>query len=523
MAQPLTRLARNLEPWCTLAPGGPTSATEGGGLTSEQATEVLLQRACFDSRRVQRGDLYCAIPGVHVDGALFLNEAIARGAGAVLHRGRVACSVAQLKVDLGIDVASAAGHAAAQLAGRPGAEMMVAAVTGTNGKTTVVHLLEQAWNACGVPAARVGTLGYAFAGDTQTSLNTTPPADLLHAWLGEQRRRGARALALEASSHGIHQQRLAGLDVDLVGWTNLSHDHLDYHGDLDHYAAAKARLVHELPADGLALLPQGDARIDAACEGSRCTSLRWGLAVSTDAGASWRGAVPALHGTLLGEHAAGLSLEIDGVYGQARIDSGLVGRHNAENLLLAFSLLRASGIDGADAARALAAAGAAPGRLERVPSAQPWSLYVDYAHTPEALERALAALRKAHPQARLGIVCGAGGDRDADKRGPMGFQSARGADWCMLTSDNPRSEDPDLILQQVHDGAQAAQAAGNCAAEILIEADRRQAIRRAVARLQPGDVLLVAGKGHEDYQEIHGQRLPFDDRQELTEAVQCLG
>ena len=494
----LSRLARTLSESFTLAPS--VSARDGN--------DPVLRRACFDSRRVQPGDLYCALKGERVDGRDFIADAVQRGAVAVLSIGGLSQDpgVPELRVQLGTDPAQAAGCAAAELAGRPGDSLFVAALTGTNGKSTIVHLLEQAWQRSAVPAARVGTLGFAWKGEERAALNTTPTADELHDFLAEVVADGSRAVALEASSHGIVQHRLAGLEVDAVGWANLSHDHLDYHGDMERYAAAKAQLVHGMPRGGVAILPH-DARVLSAVRGAACEQVVFGLDDPS---------LP-LHASAQVADDGGMQMEIGGRFGGGKLHSKLVGRHNAENLLLAFGLLRVSGIDADTAIGALGGAGAAPGRLERVAAHTPWRLFVDYAHTPEAIERALEALRGSYPEARIGIVVGAGGDRDPVKRGPMGEAAARGADWCLFTSDNPRTEDPQQILDAVVAGAQAA----GTATEIDAEVDRRSAIRAAVQRLQRGDVLLVAGKGHEPYQEAHGVRHPFDDRIELAEAVAC--
>lgn len=494
----LSRLARTLSESCTLAPS----------VSASDAHDPDVRRACFDSRRVQPGDLYCALRGERVDGRDFIADAVQRGASAVLSIGGLTRDpgVPELRVQLGVDPALAAGVAAAELAGRPGDSLFVAALTGTNGKSTIVHLLEQAWQRSAVPAARVGTLGFAWKGEERAALNTTPTADELHDFLAEVVADGARAVALEASSHGIVQHRLAGLEVDAVGWTNLSHDHLDYHGDMESYAAAKAQLVHRMPRGGVAILPQ-DPLVLNAVRGAACDQAVFGLDDPS---------LP-LHATAEVAPDGGMQMEIGGRFGGGALHSKLVGRHNAENLLLAFGLLRVSGIDADTALGALAGAGAAPGRLERVAAHTPWRLFVDYAHTPEAIERALEALRASYPEARIGIVVGAGGDRDPVKRGPMGAAAARGADWCLFTSDNPRTEDPQQILDAVVAGAQEA----SSAAAIDAEVDRRAAIRAAVTRLKAGDVLLVAGKGHEPYQEIHGVRHPFDDRVELAEAVSC--
>ena len=500
--------------------------------------DVELRSACFDSRRVQPGDLYCALPGHQSHGANFLGDAIRAGAVAWLvdqaYLGQAATDgrnlpklLPTLIVSAEQNVAAVAAETAATLAGHPSRSMHLAAVTGTNGKSTIVHLMAQAWNHVGWSAGRVGTLGFEFSGQASDSLNTTPSADLLQNWMRQILVAGARAVVLEASSHGIHQQRLAATDVNCIGWTNLSHDHLDYHNDMQSYAAAKAELIHQQSSAGLALLPLADSRIWKVAEGAACRLLSWSL---DDATADVHGRCLAAPSSTTQKSSSslpfGIHLQIDGAFGACEISSTLVGRHNAENLLLAFALLRASGLTLEQSVQGLQAAAAAPGRLQQVAVQSPWRLFVDYAHTPEALQRVLKALRVAYPQQRIGIVCGAGGDRDPMKRAPMGQAAATGADWCMLTSDNPRCEDPDSILDAVVTGAQLASdeaqvASNDPHSQIHRQVDRRLAIQKAVALLQPGDVLLVAGKGHEPYQEINGVRYPFDDCLVLEEAAQC--
>ncbi|NQU49505.1 MAG: UDP-N-acetylmuramoyl-L-alanyl-D-glutamate--2,6-diaminopimelate ligase [Planctomycetes bacterium] len=505
---------------------------------------VELRSACFDSRRVRPGDLYCALPGHQRHGADFLTDAIHAGAVAWLvdetYLNQAAAGgqnlaplLPTLVVAVDQNVAAVAAEAAATIAGHPSRSMHLTAVTGTNGKSTIVHLMAQAWNLVGWPAGRIGTLGFEFDGKTSDSLNTTPSADLLQNWLREIQAAGARAVVLEASSHGIHQQRLAATEVQCIGWSNLSHDHLDYHHDMQSYAAAKAELIHRQSSAGLAFLPLSDSRIWEAVEGAACRLLSWSL---DDVNADVHGQCLAVtnkepdstNGTQqsFSPLPIGIALQIDGAFGACEISSTLIGRHNAENLLLAFALLRASGLTLEQTVQGLQAATAAPGRLQQVAVQSPWRLFVDYAHTPEALQRVLKALRVAYPQQRIGIVCGAGGDRDPMKRGPMGQAAATGADWCMLTSDNPRSEDPDSILDALVAGAKLAiygaqTGCNDLQSTIHRQVDRRLAIQKAVALLQPGDVLLVAGKGHEPYQEINGVRYPFDDCLVLEEAVQC--
>ena len=491
-------LARRLQdhpspPGCVLAP-------------APAGVDPALLRACFDSRTVRAGDLYCALPGGRSDGHQHLPEAIARGAAALL--------VAQLPESAPIPVLQVAdpdalrtlaGEAAHLLAGEPSSALWCAAVTGTNGKTTTIHLLAQALESCGLPCARAGTLGFAFGARRESTRETTVAADRLHAWLAAALAAGARACALEASSHGIAQARLAGVRLSAAAWTNLTHDHLDYHGNLQAYAAAKAELFTTLPAEACALIPAACASAVQLTRELKARRLLWSV---NGGGGDLRARAEC--------GAGGVELSIEGALGSARLRSTLAGLHNAENLLLAWGLARLAGVEGGAAAAALAVARAAPGRLEAVLPDAPWHLFVDYAHTPDALTRVIAALRASHPGARLGVVFGAGGDRNPHKRAPMGSAVARAADWCLVTSDNPRSEDPAAIAEGVARGVREA----GVAAEILL--DRRAAIRSALARCAAGDVLLIAGKGHEDYQEIHGVRQPFDDRVELEEAARCL-
>ncbi|KAA3608138.1 MAG: UDP-N-acetylmuramoyl-L-alanyl-D-glutamate--2,6-diaminopimelate ligase [Planctomycetota bacterium] len=471
-----------------------------------------LARACFDSREVQPGDLFCALPGGQQDGLSFWPQARQSGAVALFRAAPGPApqpTAPEIQPPAGVPVAQAAGWLAACLAGFPADQLFTAAVTGTNGKTTVVHLLQQALQAASIPTARIGTLGFAFGGREVASLTTSPAADRLHAWLRSALDQGARAAVLEASSHGLVQHRLAGLRLDVAAWTNLSHDHLDYHGDMERYAAAKARLIHGLSADAVAWLPAAVEPVLQQVQGALCQKATWTLV-------EWEDPAPAAD--LIGRFQAcreGFQLKLEGAWGGAQLQSPLVGRHNAENLVVAFALARSAGLDPEQAASALAQAQGAPGRLEVVAPESPWHLFVDYAHTPEALARVLSALADHFPGRRLGVVFGAGGDRDPSKRESMGRLAAEASDWCLVTSDNPRGENPESIAQAVAAGVAAS------GRPVEVEVDRRRAIRTAVARLRPGEVLLVAGKGHEPYQEIDGVRHPFDDRLELQEAARC--
>lgn len=472
-----------------------------------------LQRACFDSRRVQQGDLFCALGGHEADGRRFLSEAYERGAGAFLlagdtRYGQVPHLVAQTPA------ARVAGYAAAELAGNPSQQMWMGAVTGTNGKSSIVHMFEYAMNHVGRATAGGGTLGLRFDQEVAAICNTTPSADILHQWLAEVQRQGAKAAVLEASSHGIVQDRLVGLDFDCAAWTNLTHDHLDYHQNMASYAAAKAQLFLQLKPAAVALLPERQDLLDL-CVGTSAQRLTWSLGGST---ADIRGS--------LQSSSKGLLLHVDSCWGQAVIQSDLIGEHNAENLLVAAAMMCIAGVGLEQSCHALSQASAAPGRLERVAEDSGFHLFVDYAHTPDALIHVLEALRGTYPDRRIGTVFGAGGDRDNAKRASMGRAVAANCNWCIVTSDNPRTEDPSAIVEQVMVGveevrAQQMESQANVVQTSMV-VDRQQAIRKAVQSLQAGDVLLLAGKGHETYQEIHGVRHNFDDRITLAEAVQCL-
>ena len=491
--------------------------------------DVELNRAYFDSRLIRPGDLFCALPSAGLPGSSglqYLPQALQAGAVAVLHgsaplsssgtTGLLEQQVPEFRVDLQFAVSEVAGLAAHALANHPSEPMWVGAVTGTNGKSTIVHLLQHALDASGVPTAAIGTLGMYFPGCDAPVANTTPSADLMAEWLITANSAGAKALAVEASSHGLDQHRLAGMPIDAAAWTNLSHDHLDYHEILEEYASAKARLIHGLDPGSPAFLPAHDDLISSTCRGTNASVMTWCLMPGGEESSQFTGKPQAAIRGHLRAKTAGIALSIEGVLGRAEIQSKLVGRHNAENLIVAWCLLRSAGIDAETAALALAKVECAPGRLERVAAESGLHLFVDYAHTPDALRQVLCALRDTYPESRIGVVFGAGGDRDAQKRAPMGVAAASGSDWCIVTSDNPRTENPQSIADAVAKGVAEAGVTPQ------IQVNRRTAIREALSRMAIGDVLLVAGKGHEPYQEIDGVRHHFDDREEVQEAVRSL-
>jgi UDP-N-acetylmuramoyl-L-alanyl-D-glutamate--2,6-diaminopimelate ligase len=487
-------------------PRGPESQNVG------RAVDVLDVR--LDSRVVGAGDLFAALPGRVADGARFARSAAERGAAAVL-------SPAQLPDELSIpvwvhpDARRVAGAAAALVHGRPSRDMQVIAVTGTNGKTTTAHLAGQLLAHVGRRVAVLGTTGHTLAGGVSLpSTHTTPDAPELQRLLKRHRDAGGDAVALELSSHALDQERHAGLDVSVAVFTNLTRDHLDYHGDMAGYLAAKRRLFESLEPGAAAVLNAGDPAFQEFARAAHQRGARvvtYGAGSRVDLRASL--VVPGPQGTLTIFEGMGIS--------RFEVTLALAGRHNVENALAALAAVLMTGASPTHAVGGLAALSPAPGRLEPVPSGtRGFGVFVDYAHTPDALQRVLATLREliaGRAGARLICVFGCGGDRDAGKRAPMGAAVAAAADVAVLTSDNPRSEDPAAIARDVLVGLKPQ------AREYSVELDRRAAIAQAFDRARPGDVVLIAGKGHETTQVIGTQVLQFDDRAVARELLAPAG
>ncbi len=488
--------------------------------------DVEVTGLTLDSRRVQAGDLFFALAGQHREGARFAAEALARGA-----RGVVAARPVEGVATI---VVAQPRRVLAELAGRffghPDRVVQLLGVTGTNGKTTAVFLLAAILEAAGEPPGLIGTLGARLGATWREGSFTTPEAPDLCALLSEMARAGLRHCAMEVSSHALAQDRVSGLSFAVAGFTNLTRDHLDFHGDLERYFAAKRRLFVELlsPA-GVAVVNVDDPfgqRLAGELEAVGRAVHRLGRSASQPP----RTLTLAIEGEALSLSGSACTLRTP--RGELSIRSPLVGGHNVENLALAAGMALAAGFSAETVTRGLGALQAVPGRLERVASgaarAEPVA-FVDYAHTDDALRRVLAALRGlgAHDARRLVVVFGCGGDRDAGKRPLMGRAAAEGADVVVATSDNPRSESPTAILSQVEPGIRAGGKRKGAVAELkagssgyVIEPDRRAAIALAVELATPADVVLVAGKGHETYQVIGDQRLPFDDRVELRAALE---
>jgi len=450
---------------------------------------AAIDRLSSDSRRAGRGTAFFAWPGAAGDGRRHIPQAIERGCAAVLWESEgFAWNRTWLVPNAGVPgLRAQAGPLAHEFYGRPSESLWVCGVTGTNGKTSCSQWLAHLLSSRAIKTAVIGTLGSGFAPHLEPVANTTPDALELHRMLKAFRDQGARAVAMEVSSHGLEQGRVNGVAFDCALLTNLTQDHLDYHGTMAAYAAAKARLF-EAPGLEIAVINMDDAF-------GRELAARRGLRVI---GYGFSG------GDLRARERGG-RIEITSPWGAASVALPVPGRFNASNALGVLGCLVAKGIPFAEAAALLERLPPLPGRMQRIAERPGRPLVVvDYAHTPDALEQALAALAPLAEErgGRLVAVFGAGGERDAGKRVQMGSAAARHAGRIVLTSDNPRGEEPLAIIGAIRRGL-----AGEC----TIEPDRARAIEAAVAEAGAADVILIAGKGHERFQEIAGERLPFSD------------
>lgn len=464
---------------------------------------VKTTRLVIDSRRVQPGDVFVALPGHHVDGRTYAADAAARGAAAVLYESGTPLSLPVPSLPV-TGLSRLVGETAHLVYGRPSEHLWLAGVTGTNGKTSVSQWIAQALIRMGRSCAVMGTLGNGFPGHLADSPNTTPDAVSVHGALAGFAAQGAVACAMEVSSIGIEEGRVNGVKFDVAVFTNLTRDHLEYHGSMEAYAAAKERLF-EWPGLDAAVLNLDDP-------------------VGNGLAAKLAGSVPVIGYTLEARHGgdrvlnacdismggAGIAFVLDGV----RFEAPLVGRFNVANLLAVIGALLAADEPLADIAAVLRHIEPPPGRMQAVGGDGEPLVVVDYAHTPDALEKALGALRDTAEArgGKLACVFGCGGDRDPGKRPLMGATAERLADRVLLTSDNPRSEEPLAIIEDIVRGMQHRPP---------VEPDREAAIRRVIHEAGEGDVILVAGKGHEPYQEIAGRKRPFSDLALAKDALEA--
>jgi len=473
----------------------------------------------LDSRAVRAGDVFFARAGQRTSGERHVAEAIAAGAAAIVCE-RPAGAAVWVPGDgvprIGVpDLDRCIGLVANRFHGEPSAALRVIGITGTNGKTSVSQFVA-ATLAAGGPCGVVGTLGHGLHGALRPHAHTTPDVLATHALLAEMVAGGARHAVMEVSSHGLHQGRVAGVRFDTAVFTNLSHDHLDYHGTMSEYGATKRRLF-ETPGLRAAVVNLDDAFGRTLPAAVAAGVQVWGYALArehageTGAGQS-AGELPAVRGRLLDATPRGLRLQVSTPRGEGELAARLVGPFNASNLLAALAALLVQGLPLDTALARLAEAEPVPGRMQPFGGDTRPLVVVDYAHTPEALAQALAAVR-AHCRGRLWCVFGCGGERDRAKRPLMGRIAAEGADAVVVTDDNPRGEDGAGIVDDILAGV-----SGN--ARVHVERDRAAAIRLALEGSRAGDVVLVAGKGHEPYQEVAGVRRAYSDAAAVRAALE---
>ncbi len=475
---------------------------------------VPITRLVTDSREVKAGDTFVAYPGAATDGRQFIGQAIANGANAVIWEAEKFAWPEGWKVpNLAVrDLRHHAGEIADHIYGGPSKKLWMVGVTGTNGKTSCSQWLAQSFGRLNRKTALLGTLGNGFPGALQPTLNTTPDAIRLHGLLAEYVKQGAQGAVMEVSSHALAQGRVNAVKYDVALLTNLSRDHLDYHGDMANYAAAKRRLF-DWPQLRYAVLNLDDefgSDLVGKLQAGGVEIIGYGLSENALRQAEENGMRMVYCGDLKMSQ-SGLDLRLHTSWGATRLQSRMVGRFNASNLLGALAVLLVSGVPLADAVRALALAEAAPGRMQTLGGNGRPAVVVDYAHTPDALQKVLQSLGEAKGAGRLVCVFGCGGDRDRGKRPMMGQVAAKLADVCIVTSDNPRSENPAEIIAAIV----AAMAGG---AFRVIE-DRAEAIGAAIREASAADTVLLAGKGHETYQEIRGVKHPFSDVEEAQKAL----
>ncbi len=485
-----------------------------GVVTSRGDLEVPIAKVTDDSRQVEPGDLFVAVTGRTVDGHRFVPTAAEAGAAAVLVERDVDFDGPVVRVT---HSARALGIAAANRAAHPARALRMAGITGTNGKTTTTYILESILAVAGQTPGVIGTVSYRFDGTERKAPFTTPTAPALQSLLGEMAAAGCSHCVMEVSSHALELRRVAGLSFAVAAFTNFTQDHLDLHGSMEAYRAAKKRLfTHHLDADGAAVVWDDDPSAALMVEGFEGRVVR----------VSKRDPQADVYVEPQGSSLDGLRARLtrgDEVVG---LRSPLVGDHNLNNIAVAVAMASELGLGSETIARGVALLKCVPGRLERVAPDADVPVLVDYAHTPDALAHAIDTLRPL-TAGRLICVFGCGGDRDALKRPLMGRTVADRADLAVVTSDNPRSEDPLAIIGQILDGVAPSgrerippESLDGAEQGYSVLPDRRAAIRAAITAATPKDVVLVAGKGHEDYQILGAKRIHFDDREESREALE---
>ena len=451
----------------------------------------------YDSRKAGAGDCFFAVRGTQCDGHDFIADAVRAGVAAVVCEELPAEQKEGVSYVVVDDSNGAMADMAAAFYDHPSRELRLVGVTGTNGKTTVATLLCDLFGALGYRAGLISTVVYRVGNRETESTHTTPDAVRLNAMLREMVDAGCEYCFMEVSSHSIVQERIRGLKFEGAVFTNITHDHLDYHKTFAEYIKAKKRLFDSLPKEAFALVNTDDRNGEVMAQNTRARTSRYSLRAAAD-----------FNCKIVEMLFDGMLLRMDG----SEVWVNFLGRFNACNLLAVYGAARLLGADKEETLRALSALRSVRGRFEPVRSASGITAIVDYAHTPDALENVIATVNDIRkPSQQLIVVCGCGGDRDRAKRPEMGAIASRDASTAIFTSDNPRTEDPEAILDEIMAGVREG-------ARCLRIADRAQAIRTAVMLARPNDIILVAGKGHETYQIVGREKRHFDDREELAAA-----
>ncbi len=463
----------------------------------------------YDSRRITPGMIFVAISGQKTDGHDFINSAIDRGAAAVIceRNGFTSTKATKVKVT---DVRAALAHAAAAFYEHPATKLKVIGVTGTNGKTTVAFMIKELLEAAGIKTGLLGTVRYEIGDRVIPAQRTTPEALEIQQMMASMVRSDCQACVMEVSSHALEQKRVAGIDFDVAIFTNLTQDHLDYHGTMENYFTAKQKLFTGVE--------QGSRRGTVVINIDDAFGARLAAETNAEVNLSYGISSPAKLRAVkieLGKDASRFIMETPEKNFPVRLP--LIGRHNIYNALAAAGAGLALKISPATLQSTFNTMRPVPGRLESVLHGQPFSVFVDYAHTDDALFNVLGTLREITP-GKLLLAFGCGGNRDVGKRAKMGRVAAQFADFTIITSDNPRKESPVTIAAQIEEGFRAVRKDG-----YAVELDRHRAIAAILRRAQPGDTVLIAGKGHETYQEFEDTVVPFDDRVHAGEALENLG
>jgi len=457
----------------------------------------------YDSRRVEPGHAFFAISGNADDGHRYAEDALSRGARAMVVERPLELTrrVPQIIVR---DARRALAQAARVFFNDPSRELKVSAVTGTNGKTSTVYLSQAILNEAGRRAGLMSTVQVDLGGRSLPASQTTPESVEVQSALAEMVEAGLDAAVVEASSHALDQGRLQGLRIATAVFTNLTPEHLDYHGDMDRYLASKAKLFEMLTEDSFAILNADDPSSEQLSDCCQGQEIRYGLENSAEVTAE-------IHSvSSLGTH-----LTIRAARGSQEVHTPLIGQHNVYNVLAAAANAQAFGVDLPDICRAVESFTGVPGRLQCVEEGQPFTVLIDYAHTHDALRNVIEALLPLRNGGRLVVVFGCGGDRDRTKRPLMGAVVEELADRFWITSDNPRTEDPLAIIKDIEEGLRGTKTP-------RVEPDRREAIGSALSAAQPQDIVLIAGKGHEDYQILGTERVHFDDSEVAAEILRAL-